>query len=75
MWWVPLFPERDHDPALAPCDVPARLATFVDAYGLDDRDRATFCDIAIDGATRAWHRMQANADRVAEAGPECGPRG
>ena len=63
MWWVPLFPERDRDPALALSDAPARLATFVDAYGLDDRGRAAFCDVAIDGAARSWHRMQANAEQ------------
>jgi hypothetical protein len=63
MWWVPLFPEPERDPALGACDVPARLATFVDAYGLSDSDRAAFCDIAINGATRSWHRMQANAQR------------
>ena len=61
MWWVPLFPEPDRDPALATCDAPTRLAMFVDAYGLTDSLRATFCDVAIDGATRSWHRMRANA--------------
>jgi hypothetical protein len=34
---------------------------FVDAYGLTESLRATFCDVAIDGATRSWHRMRANA--------------
>jgi Phosphotransferase enzyme family len=63
MWWVPLFPERDRDPALAACDVPARLAGFVNAYRLADRDRAVFWDTAIEGATRSWHRMRANAQR------------
>ena len=63
MWWVPLFPEADRDPALANCDAPTRLAMFVDAYGLTDALRARFCDLAIDGATRSWHRMQANAEQ------------
>jgi aminoglycoside phosphotransferase (APT) family kinase protein len=63
MWWVPLFPEPDRDPALAMCNAPTRLAMFVDAYGLTGSRRATFCDVAIDGATRSWHRMQANAEQ------------
>ena len=61
MWWVPLVPAIDRDPALALGDVPARLAAFVDTYGLDAGERGAFCDLAIDGATRSWHRMQANA--------------
>jgi Phosphotransferase enzyme family len=63
MWWVPLFPEQDRDPALALCETSVRLATFVNAYGLDDHGKAAFCDVAINGATRSWHRMQANAER------------
>jgi hypothetical protein len=62
MWWVPLFPEADRDPALAACDVLARLAAFVDAYGLGDDDRAAFVDVAVHGATRSWYRMRANAE-------------
>lgn len=61
MWWVPLFPEPDRDPALTMCNAPTRLAMFVDAYGLTDLQRASFCDVAIDGASRSWHRMRANA--------------
>jgi hypothetical protein len=61
MWWVPLCPAVDRDPALAPGDVPARLAAFVDAYGLDADERRAFCDLAINGASRSWYRMQANA--------------
>jgi hypothetical protein len=62
MWWVPLFPPGDRDPAFATSEVSSRLAAFVDAYGLDDDERARFCDIAIDAATRSWHRMKANAE-------------
>ena len=62
MWWVPLFPPEDRDPALAVGDVPTRLSTFVDGYGLGDAERVAFLSVAIDGATRAWHRMQANAE-------------
>jgi Ser/Thr protein kinase RdoA (MazF antagonist) len=61
MWWVPLVPAGDRDPAFVTCDVPTRLATFVDAYGLDDDERAAFCDVAIGGTARAWYRMRANA--------------
>jgi Ser/Thr protein kinase RdoA (MazF antagonist) len=62
MWWAPLFPPGDRDPAFAACDVPARLAAFADAYGLDEGERAAFCGVAIDGATRSWHLMRANAE-------------
>jgi hypothetical protein len=61
-WWVPLLPVPDRDPAFAACDPPSRLTAFVDAYGLGDADRAAFVDTALNGATRAWHRMQANAE-------------
>jgi Ser/Thr protein kinase RdoA (MazF antagonist) len=63
MWWVPLFEPADRDPAFEPGDAPSRLATFVDAYDLADEDRAAFCDLAIHGATRSWHRMRANAEQ------------
>jgi hypothetical protein len=45
------------------CDAPTRLEAFVNAYGLNDCQRAAFCDVAIDGATRSWHRMRANAEQ------------
>jgi hypothetical protein len=61
MYWVQLVPPRDRHPAFAEGDVPSRLAAFVDAYGLDAHERARFCDVAIDGATRSWHKMKANA--------------
>lgn len=63
MWWVPLLPLADRDPALATGDVPARLAAFVDAYGLDRAERGMFCEMSINGATRSWHRMRANAEQ------------
>ena len=62
MWWVPLFPPEDRDPALADGDVPSRLAMFVESYGLTDAERNAFVDRAIEGATRSWHRMRANAE-------------
>jgi hypothetical protein len=62
MWWVPLFPRRDRDPAFQVCDAVARLAAFVDAYELDEPDRSSFLDLAIDGAARSWHLMKANAE-------------
>jgi Phosphotransferase enzyme family len=63
MYWVPLFAPGDRDPAFATCDVPSRLTAFVDAYELDYAARSAFCDDAVAGATRAWHRMRANADQ------------
>jgi hypothetical protein len=61
MYWVQLVPPRDRHPAFAAGGVPSRLAAFVDAYDLGDAERAQFCDVAIHGATRSWHRMKANA--------------
>jgi aminoglycoside phosphotransferase (APT) family kinase protein len=61
--WVQLFAPRDRQPAFADGDAHSRLAAFVDAYRLDADERARFCDVAIDGATRSWHRMQANAEQ------------
>jgi hypothetical protein len=62
MWWVPLLPPRDRDPAFADCSAPARLARFVDAYGLSDREREAFLQVALDAAARSWHLMKANAE-------------
>jgi hypothetical protein len=62
-YWVQLVPARDRHPAFATCDVPSRLAAFADAYGLGEDERARFVDVAIHGATRSWHRMQANAEQ------------
>ena len=59
---MPLFPSVDRDPAFAAGDVPGRLAAFIDAYGLDPDERGAFCGIAVDGATRTWHSMSANAE-------------
>jgi phosphotransferase family enzyme len=62
MWWVPLMPVRDRDPAFASSAVAQRLAAFADAYKLDATGRSEFVDVAIVGATRTWHRMRANAE-------------
>jgi hypothetical protein len=62
MWWVPLFPPEDRDPAMADNDVPSRLNIFVESYGLAASDRSAFVDVAVEGATRAWYRMRANAE-------------
>jgi aminoglycoside phosphotransferase (APT) family kinase protein len=62
MWWVPLMPVGDRDPAFAGCDAPARLSAFVAASQLDESNRKGFLQVAIDGATRSWHRMRANAE-------------
>jgi hypothetical protein len=61
--WVPLGAPADRDPAFVSCDAPPRLAAFVDAYGLSDAERRAFCDAAIAGASRSWHRMRANAEQ------------
>jgi hypothetical protein len=63
MYWVPLVAPEDRDPAFAACDVPSRLAAFVDAYGLEQEARDAFVDLAVAGASRSWHRMRANAEQ------------
>ena len=62
MWWVPLFPPEDRDPAMAGGDVPSRLAMFVESYGLGAPERNAFVDRAVEGATGTWYRMRANAE-------------
>jgi Ser/Thr protein kinase RdoA (MazF antagonist) len=62
MWWVPLFPPEDRDPAMAVGDVPSRLKIFVESYGLGSEERTAFVGLAVEGATRAWYRMKANAE-------------
>lgn len=64
MWWVPLMPAQDRDPALATGDVPDRLRAFVAAYGLDRAERAAFLGLAVDAATHTWYRMRANATQI-----------
>jgi Ser/Thr protein kinase RdoA (MazF antagonist) len=64
MWWVQLRPPADRDPAFAAADVPARLALFADAYGLEPQEREALCDVMIAGASRAWHAMRANAEQL-----------
>jgi hypothetical protein len=61
MYWVPLVPPADRDPAFAACDTTSRLAAFVDAYGLAQSARDAFVDVAVTGASRSWYRMRANA--------------
>jgi hypothetical protein len=63
MYWVPLVAPEDRDPAFAACDVPSRLAAFVDAYGLEQESRDMFVELAVAGASRSWHRMRANAEQ------------
>jgi Phosphotransferase enzyme family len=60
--WVPVKPAEDRDPAFMDADAVARLAVFVDAYGLGLDDRSRLVDLMIHGAARSWHRMKANAE-------------
>jgi hypothetical protein len=61
MHWVPLAHPADRPAVYARADVPARLGVFADAYDLDPARRAAFLDLALRGARRGWHLMQANA--------------
>jgi len=35
---------------------------FVESYGLGTAERSAFVDRAVEGATRTWYRMRANAE-------------
>jgi Ser/Thr protein kinase RdoA (MazF antagonist) len=63
MHWVPLKDRVDRDPAYADADVPARLRSFVDSYGLNEADRRRLPDLAERVFRRTWYRMRANAER------------
>ena len=64
LWWAPLMPERDRDPALAGVDAIARSTLLVDAYGLGDADRGRLVAVAQNTCERSWYLMRDRADRL-----------
>lgn len=64
VYWAPIADPVDRDPQLQAVDVFARARAFVDAYGLDDRDRATLVEDLRYGTERSWHLMRDRADRL-----------
>jgi len=64
LWWAPLMPERDRDPALAGVDAIARSAILVDAYGLGAADRARIVAVAQNTCERSWYLMRDRAERL-----------
>ncbi len=63
LWWAPLFPAEDREEAVRGVDAVGRAGLLVDAYGLDDEDRAVLVDVAVNAAERAWFSMRARAQR------------
>jgi hypothetical protein len=64
MWWVPLRHPDDLAPHWRSLDVPVRLRSFVDAYGLDRAGREGFVELAIARAVASRHRMRAAAEQL-----------
>lgn len=64
LWWAPLMPVADREPAVSDVDPFARARLMVDAYGLPDADRARLVPIAINTAERSWFQMRDRAIRL-----------
>lgn len=61
-WWVPLLHPLDRPPSLADADAARRVRVFVDAYGLNDEQRAEVLPVAIARAKNAHISMRAAAE-------------
>lgn len=64
VYWAPIADPDDRDPGLRDVDVFARARLFVDAYGLDDHDRAALVEDLRYGTERSWHLMRDRARRL-----------
>ena len=64
LWWAPLMPSVDREPAVGDVDAVARAALLVDEYGLGVADRQRVVDVAINAADRSWHLMRNRADQL-----------
>jgi hypothetical protein len=63
LWWAPLMPVVDREPAVRDVDAMARAALLVDEYGLGADDRQQIVPVARNSADRAWHSMRNRAAR------------
>lgn len=64
-WWAPLLDPQDRTTALADADIPHRVATFADAYGMTDQHRRHLVPLA----TRMVHRFHLASRAAAQADP------
>jgi hypothetical protein len=63
LWWAPLMPPEDREPAVRDVDAIRRAALLVDAYDLDDAGRRDLVPLSINGAERGWFAMRDRAER------------
>ncbi len=61
-WWAPLLHPLDRAPSLVDADIPGRVRTFVDAYGLPPELRPQLILVALRRAQNATLTMRAAAD-------------
>jgi hypothetical protein len=64
LWWAPLMPVVDREPAVRDVDSVARAALLVDEYGLGADDRQQIVPLARNSADRAWYSMRNRAARL-----------
>jgi hypothetical protein len=64
-WWVPLLHPLDRPPALVDADVPRRIRTFADAYGMTAGQRRQLVPLAV----RRTHNSHLTARAAAEVDP------
>lgn len=64
LWWAPLMPPADREPALQDVDAVRRSALLVDAYGLGAAEREQVVDAARNLAERSWYLMRDRATRL-----------
>ena len=63
LWWAPLMPFSDREPAVRAVDAIARAALIVDEYGLELADRERIVPLVRNSAERAWFSMRDRAER------------
>jgi hypothetical protein len=64
LWWAPLMPVVDREPAVRDVDSVARAALLVDEYGLGADDRQQIVPVARNSADLAWYSMRDRAERL-----------
>jgi len=61
LWWAPLMPVEDREPAVRDVDAVRRAGLLVNAYGLSEHDRDRIVPAARNIADRTWHSMRQRA--------------